>query len=383
MRICHYELFPVPPRWLFLKVETDEGLTGWGEPILEGRIQTVKAAVRELMTKYVIGADVSKISDLWQVLYRGGFYRGGPVLMSALSGIDQALWDLKGRLLGVPVYELLGGACRDKVRVYGWVGGDEPEEIAEEARRQVLKGFTALKMNVAGRLDPLPRPATVKKIVQRIHRVREEVGEDVDLALDFHGRVSPQLAFILARHLEAVHPLFYEEPIVPHSVTLLSRLKSFTSVPLAFGERLYSRWDFLPFLEAGVVDIVQPDLSHAGGITECFRISALAEVHGALVAFHCPLGPVALASSLQIAAVIPNFLIQETSLGIHYNLGVELLDYVINKEVFALREGYIVLPSGPGLGIEIDEGAVRAASSEALDWANPVWRSEDGSLLEW
>lgn len=383
MRIHKYELFAVPPRWLFLRLETDEGLVGWGEPILEGRVRTVRSAVKELMDKYVVGADIRRILDLWQVVYRGGFYRGGPVLMSALAGIDQALWDLKGKAFGVPVYELLGGPCRDKVRVYCWVGGDEPDEIAEEARRQIEKGFTALKMNVAGRLNLLERPAILKKIVQRFFKVREAVGEAIDLALDFHGRVSPAFAFRLAQALEEGQPLFYEEPIFPPSVSLLSRLKALTHVPLAFGERLYTRWDFRPFLEAGVMDIAQPDLSHAGGITECLRISTLAEAYGALMAFHCPLGPIALAASLQVAAVVPNFLIQETSFGIHYNEGVELLDYVVNKEVFALQEGYIALPSGPGLGVEIDEGAVRAAAARAVDWSNPLWRGEDGSLLEW
>lgn len=382
MRIKTYELFAVPPRWLFLKVETDEGLVGWGEPALEGRARTVAAAVSELMDKYALGTDIRRILDLWQVLYKGGFYRGGPVLMSALAGIDQALWDIKGKALGVPVYELLGGPCRDKVRVYRWVGGDEPDEVAEEARRQIEKGFTALKMNVAGRLDLLESPATVKKIIRRFFEVREAVGEEVDLALDFHGRVSPALAFRLAQALEEGQPFFYEEPIFPPSVALLSRLKALTHVPLAFGERFYTRWDFRPFLEAGVINIAQPDLSHAGGITECLRISALAELYGALMAFHCPLGPVALAASLQLAAVIPNFLIQETSLGMHYNEGVELLDYVVNKEVFVPQGGYIALPSGPGLGVEIDEGAVRAAS-RAVDWSNPLWRGKDGSLLEW
>ena len=383
MFITNYELFTVPPRWLLLKVQTDDGLVGWGEPTLEGRTRTVAAAVSELMDKYVLGADIRRISDLWQVLYRGGFYRGGPVLMSALAGIDQALWDIKGRSLGVPVYELLGGPCRDKVRVYRWVGGDEPDEVAEEARRQIEAGFTALKMNVAGRLESLESPATVEKVVQRFLKVREAVGEEVDIALDFHGRVSPALAPRLAEALEEGHPFFYEEPIFPPSVALLSRLKAFTHVPLAFGERLYSRWDFHPFFEAGVINIAQPDLSHAGGITECLRISVLAESYGVLMAFHCPLGPVALAASIQLAAVVPNFLIQETSLGIHYNEGVELVDYVVNKEVFTLREGCIALPSGPGLGVEIDEGAVRAAATRAVDWSNPLWRGKDGSLLEW
>ena len=356
---------------------------GWGEPIVEGRARTVAAAVDELMRKYVLKLDVTRIEDVWQVLYRGGFYRGGPVLMSALAGIDQALWDIKGKYLGAPVYELLGGACRDRIRVYRWVGGDEPEEAAEEARAQVARGFTALKMNVAGRLRPIESPRGIRKVVERIARVREAIGEEVDLALDFHGRVSPALAPRLARALEPYSPLFFEEPVLPPLLERLAQLKAATHVPLAFGERLYTRWDFQPYLEAGVVDVVQPDLSHAGGITECKKIATLAETYGALVAFHCPLGPIALAASLQVATTTHNFLIQETSLGIHYNQGVELTDYLVDPRVFALEEGFVRIPAGPGLGIEVDEGAVREAARRWEDWSNPIWRGEDGAVVEW
>ena len=383
MKIVKYELFPVPPRWLFLRVETDEGLVGWGEPVLEGRLGTVMAAVEELMEKYVLELDAARIEDIWQVLYRGGFYRGGPVLMSALAGIDQALWDLKGKALGVPVYELLGGPCRDRIRVYRWVGGDEPGEAAEEAREQVRRGFTALKMNVAGKLGTLLSPSQLKEVVALIAEVREAVGDGVDLAIDFHGRVSPALAPRLVQALEPLTPYFYEEPLLPPLVPRLKHLKAVTPVPLAFGERLYSRWDFRPFLEAGVMDIAQPDLSHAGGISECRRIAALAEVYGASVAFHCPLGPIALAACIQVAATIPNFLIQETSLGIHYNEGVELTDYLTNPGVFALEEGFVQIPAGPGLGIEVDEGTVREAARRWEDWSNPIWRGRDGAIVEW
>ena len=383
MKISRYDLFAVPPRWLFLRLETEDGLVGWGEPIVEGRARTVASAVHELMEKYVLGLDVSRIEDVWQVLYRGGFYRGGPILMSALAGIDQALWDLKGRALGVPVYELLGGPCRDRVRVYRWVGGDAPEEVAEEAKRAVAEGFTALKMNVAGRLLPIESPRKVREIVDSFAQVRDAVGEAVDLALDFHGRVSPSLAPGLAKALEPYRPLFYEEPLVPLLPARLAQLKSITVVPLAFGERLYSRWDFRPFLEMGVVDVVQPDLSHAGGITECKKIAVLADTYGALVAFHCPLGPIALAASLHVAAATPNFLIQETSFRLHYHDGVELTDYLKEPSVFSVKGGYIELPKGPGLGIEIDEGEVRDAAVKGHDWTNPVWRHRDGSLAEW
>lgn len=383
MRIIKHDLFFVPPRWLFLRLETEEGLVGWGEPIVEGRATTVAAAVDELIRKYVSKLDIARIEDVWQVLYRGGFYRGGPVLMSALAGIDQALWDIKGKSLGVPIYELLGGPCRDRVRVYRWIGGDEPDEVAEEARVAVAQGFTALKMNVSGKLRFLESPHRVQQVIARIARVREAIGEKVDLALDFHGRVSPALALTLARALEPFSPLFFEEPMLPLLPKRLVQLKRTTCVPLAFGERLYTRWDFQPYLELGVIDIAQPDLSHAGGITECRKIAILAETYGTLVAFHCPLGPIALAACIQVAAVTHNFLIQETSLGIHYNEGVELTDYLADRSVFALEEGYVLLPKGPGLGIQVDEAAVREANLKWKDWSNPLWRHENGAVAEW
>ncbi len=383
MKVKIYKTFIVPPRWLFLRVKTDEGIVGWGEPIVEGRARTVAAAVAELMDKYVMNMDVSNIEDVWQVLYRGGFYRGGAILMSALAGIDQALWDIKGKSVGLPVYKLLGGACRNKIRVYRWVGGDSPLEAGEEAANQIKAGFTALKMNVAGRLRTIESVQKVREIERRFAHVREIIGEGVDLAIDFHGRVSPSLAPQLLRALEPYSPLFIEEPMLPLLPKRLAQLKNITTIPLAFGERLFSRWDFRPFLESNSLDVAQPDLSHAGGITECKKIASLAETYGTQVAFHCPLGPIALAACIQVATTTPNFLIQETSIGIHYNEGVKMSDYLGDPSVFALKEGYIELPKAPGLGIEIDEGAVRDAATKGHDWSNPVWRHEDGSFAEW
>jgi len=303
--------------------------------------------------------------------------------MSALAGIDQALWDIKGKSVGVPVYKLLGGSCRDKVRVYRWVGGDSPSEVAEEAANQIKAGFTALKMNVAGRLRTIESAQKVREVVTRFAQVREAVGEDVDLAIDFHGRVSPSLTPQLARALEPYSPLFIEEPMLPLLHKRLTQLKTITSIPLAFGERLYSRWDFRSFLEAGLLDVAQPDLSHAGGITECKKIASLAETYGTQVAFHCPLGPIALAACIQVAATAPNFLIQETSIGIHYNEGIEMTDYLEDSSVFAIKDGFVSLLTKPGLGITIDENTVRNAAIQGHDWMNPIWRHEDGSLAEW
>jgi galactonate dehydratase len=381
MKIVSLETFLVPPRWLFCRVETDTGIVGWGEPVVEGRAQTVRAAVHEL-EPLLIGADPLRIEDLWQVMTKGTFYRGGPVLSSAVAGIDQALWDIAGKHRGAPVYELLGGPVRDRVRIYAWVGGDSPHEVTEEVQRQVEAGLTAVKMNVSGRMQPIATVRDIDAAVARAESAREVLGPDRDLAIDFHGRVSKPNARKLLRAMEPVAPFFVEEPLVPEHTHLVQELRDVSSIPIATGERLYSRTDFLPALQAGV-DVVQPDVSHAGGISETRRIAALAEVFGALLAPHCPLGPIALAACLQVDVATPNFLIQEQSLGIHYNQGTDLLDYLLDPSVFEFRDGHLALPTQPGLGITVDEDAVRRAAEIGHDWRSPVWRHDDGSFAEW
>lgn len=382
MKITSMETFKVPPRWLFLKVSTDEGVNGWGEPIVEGRAETVRTAVEEL-GRYLIGKDPFRIEDHFQVLYRGGFYRGGPILTSAISGIEQALWDIKGKALGVPVYELLGGAAREKVRVYGWIGSDRPGEVAEAARTQVAAGFTAVKMNANSEMHYVDSFTEVDAAVSRIASVREAVGRELDIAVDFHGRVHRAMAKVLVKELEPYRPMFIEEPVLPEHCEALREIVRHTSTPIALGERLYTRWDFKSVLVDGYVDIVQPDLSHAGGILEARKISAMAEAFDVAVAPHCPLGPIALAASLQLDACTPNVFIQEQSLGIHYNQESDLLDYLKNPRVFAYEDGYAQIPKGPGLGIEMDEEKVREAAKVGHDWRSPIWRNEDGTVAEW
>lgn len=381
MRITRLETFLVPPRWLFLRVETDDGVVGWGEPVVEGRAETVRAAVHEL-GETLVGADPLRIEDHWQRLWRGGFYRGGPILSSALAGIDQALWDIAGKVRGAPVHEMLGGPVRDRVRVYCWIGGDDPVEAGEQAARQVEAGLTAVKMNATGPFRFVETRAQVAAAVRRAEVVRAALGDERDLALDFHGRVSPPMAKRLMAALEEVAPLFVEEPVAPELSAALAPLVAASPIPVATGERAYSRWEFKPLLEAGVA-VVQPDLSHAGGISEVRRIAALAETYGAALAPHCPLGPISLAASLQVAFATPNFLIQEQSLGIHYNVGSDLLDYLVDRSVFAFDGGRVARPTAPGLGIEVDERAVRAAAERGHRWRNPIWRDADGALTEW
>ncbi|ARX87711.1 galactonate dehydratase [Streptomyces alboflavus] len=381
MKIDRVETFLVPPRWLFCRVETDTGVVGWGEPVVEGRAEVVRAAV-DVLAEYLVGKDPLRIQDHWQVLTKGGFYRGGPVLSSAVAGIDQALWDIAGKTYGAPVHALLGGPVRDRARVYAWVGGDEPAVLAEHIAEQVEAGFTAVKMNAAGATSPLTTPAETAAVVDRVAIAREALGPDRDVAVDFHGRFTPASARRVLAELAPLHPLFAEEPLPPDLGHLLPALVAAGPVPIATGERLYSRAEFLPALTAGIA-VAQPDLSHAGGITEVQRIAALAETHGALLAPHCPLGPIALAASLQLAFTTPNFLIQEQSRGIHYNKSADLLSYVVDTEPFRFTDGYAHRTALPGLGVEVDEAAVRAADRSGHAWRNPVWRHPDGSFAEW
>lgn len=382
MKITKLETFIVPPRWLFLKIETDEGIVGWGEPVIEGRARTVEAAVHEL-SDYLIGKDPLRIEDHWQVMYRAGFYRGGPILMSAIAGIDQALWDIKGKYFNAPVYQLMGGACRDSIRVYSWIGGDRPSDVGQAAKEAKEAGFTAVKMNATEELQFVDTYSKIDQVLERIAAVREAGGEDFGIGIDFHGRVHKPMAKILAKELEAYRPMFIEEPVLPENNEALRDIANHTHIPIATGERMFSRWDFKTLLADGYVDIIQPDLSHAGGITECKKIFAMAEAYDVAVAPHCPLGPIALASCLQVDASSYNAFIQEQSLGIHYNQGSDLMDYLIDRTVFEYKVGMVQIPQGPGLGIQINEEHVRKMSEEGHNWKNPVWRHKDGSVAEW
>jgi len=382
VKITKLTTYAVPPRWLFLKIETDEGIVGWGEPVLEGRAATVAAAVEEL-SDYLIGRDPRNVEDLWQVMYRGGFYRGGPILMSAIAGIDQALWDIKGKALGVPVADLLGGRVRDKIRVYSWIGGDRPADTATAAKAAVERGFTAVKMNGTNELQILDTTAQLEVALTNVAAVREAVGPDIGIGVDFHGRVHKPMAKVLLRELEPFNLMFIEEPVLSENLSDFLAPLAATSTPIALGERLYSRWDFKSVLASGVVDIIQPDPSHAGGISETRRIAAMAEAHDIAVALHCPLGPIALATCLQLDGASYNAFIQEQSLGIHYNTGNDLLDYLIDPSVFDYDNGYVKIPTGPGLGIEINEDYVTERATIGHRWRNPIWRHTDGSVAEW
>lgn len=382
MKITQIELFEVPPRWLFVKISTDEGLAGWGEPVVEGQASTVAAAVRE-MEDFLIGQNPLQIQDIWQTLYRARFYRGGAVNMSAIAGIDQALWDIKGKLHGVPIYDLLGGAVRTKMRVYSWIGGDRPADVARDAKEKQALGFTAIKMNATEEMHYVETFNHIDAVIARVAAVREATGSGFGIAVDFHGRVHKPMAKVLAKALEPYHLLFIEEPVLPENNEALREIATAAAIPIATGERMFSRWDFKPLLQARYVDIIQPDLSHAGGITEVYKIAAMAEAYDVALAPHCPLGPIALAACLQVDAVSHNAFIQEQSLGIHYNQGNDLLDYLDDPLTFGYQDGYVNLPTEPGLGISVNEEKVREMAKIGHRWRNPVWRLDDGSIAEW
>ena len=382
MKITKVNTYLVRPRWGFVEIETDEGITGWGEAVLEGHAGTVLRCVEE-MEDYLLQADPSRIEDIWTTLYRAGFYRGGGIMMSAISGIDQALWDIKGKLFQAPVYELMGGACRDKMRVYSWVGGDRPSDVGKAARKKLEEGFTVVKMNATEELQMIDSYDKIDVVLERVAAIRESCGRAFGIAIDFHGRVHKPMAKVLAKKLEEFDPMFLEEPVLCENMEAFSEIAAACNIPIATGERLYSRWDFKRLLHAGGVDIIQPDLSHAGGITEVKKIASMAEAYDVALAPHCPLGPIALAACLNVDATCYNAVIQEQSIGIHYNVGKSVLDYVNNREDFAFTDGFVSLPRKPGRGVEVNKELVEEENRTPHNWKNPVWRHADGSIAEW
>ena len=382
MKITRLTTYIVPPRWLFLKIETDEGLFGWGEPVVEGRAHTVATAVDEL-SDYLIGEDPLQIEEHWQAMYRGAFYRGGPVLMSAIAGVDQALWDIKGKYHNASVHQLLGGQVRDRIKVYAWVGGDRPSDIVASAEKAISDGFSATKMNLTEELQVVDHLSKIDDAVERIASLRSAVGNKLDIAVDFHGRVHAPMAKVLIKAIEPYNPLFIAEPVLREQLETMAQLRRNTHIPIATGERLYSRFDYKSLFTLGAADIIQPDLSHAGGITECKKIAAMAESWDLALAPHCPLGPIALAACLQIDAVSQNAFMQEQSQGIHYNQSNDLTDYLSDPSVLHFSDGYVDIPQGPGLGIDINEDYVIERSKEGHRWHNPIWQHGDGSIAEW
>ena len=382
MKIKGVNTYLVRPRWCMVEVLTDGGITGWGEAVIEGKASTVAACVKE-MEEYVIDKDPCKIEDIWNTLYRAAFYRGGPIIMSAIAGIDQALWNIKGKSLGVPVYELLGGKCRDRIKVYSWIGGDRPSDVAAAAKAKKDEGFTAIKMNATEELQMVDTYDKIDAVLERVAEIRSACGKYFGIAIDFHGRVHKPMAKVLAKKLEQFDPMFIEEPVLCDNMEDFKEIAASCNIPIATGERLFTKYDFKRLLNAGGIDIIQPDLSHAGGITEVRKIAAMAEAYDVALAPHCPLGPIALAACLQVDAVSYNAFIQEQSIGIHYNVGKSVLDYVNNKKDFEFKNGFVDFPVKAGLGVDVNKALIEEENKTPHHWKNPVWRHADGSIAEW
>lgn len=384
MKITHYEILKVPPSWVWLLLHTDEGITGLGEPYLENHAESVIAEVHRLMP-LLIGKDPLAREDLWRTMYEGGLgYKGGPVTMSAISGVDLALWDIAGKFAGQPVYQLLGGACRDRVKMYRATGGgmphcvepgqpyragrapnaprrsDDPTVWHDAAHMLVHEwGFRALKVHF-GPGDGLEVTSRIDRFAEQFAAVREGAGPDIDVAVDIHNphpAIAMQMIEILAPH----RPLFVEEPMPVERLDMLEQIARSSRVPLAAGERWMGKWIFFEAVSRGFLSVLQPDIAHAGGITECKKIAAIAEAGYAKMALHAPLSPLALAASIQLDAVMPNFLIQEHN---EVNDWREDNQTLIGKGYlqtpFRLdADGCVAVPDGPGLGIEIDQDGLK------------------------
>lgn len=381
MKITKVTMYEIKPRWIFARISTDEGIEGWGEMVSGTKTATVVAGAKELAER-IIGRNPFEIERIWQELHRS-FFRGGPINGTIVSGFEMALWDIKGKALGVPVYELLGGAARDRIKVYSWIGGDRPSDVVDGALNRLENGFTAIKMNATSELHYIDSYEKIQAVVDRVESIRDAVGDSLAIGVDFHGRVHKPMAKVLAKTLEPYHLMFIEEPVLPENWEVFEEIASITATPIATGERLYSRWEFKRLFNQGAIDIVQPDVALCGGILEMRKICATAESYDMAAAPHAPYGPIALAATLQVDACSPNVFIQEQSLGIHYNLGFDLLDFVENKDIFEYKDGYVDLPKLPGLGLKMDIEKIEKIAAEGLKWSNPSWKNYDGTVAEW
>ena len=381
MKITKVTMYEIKPRWIFARISTDEGIEGWGEMVSGTKTATVVAGAKELAER-IIGRNPFEIERIWQELHRS-FFRGGPINGTIVSGFEMALWDIKGKALGVPVYELLGGAARDRIKVYSWIGGDRPSDVVDGALNRLENGFTAIKMNATSELHYIDSYEKIQAVVDRVESIRDAVGDSLTIGVDFHGRVHKPMAKVLAKALEPYHLMFIEEPVLPENWEVFEEIASITATPIATGERLYSRWEFKRLFNQGAIDIVQPDVALCGGILEMRKICATAESYDMAAAPHAPYGPIALAATLQVDACSPNVFIQEQSLGIHYNLGFDLLDFVENKDIFEYKDGYVDLPKLPGLGLKMDIEKIEEIAAEGLKWSNPSWKNYDVTVAEW
>jgi galactonate dehydratase len=352
---------------------TDEGLVGYGEPMNYEHWRVVARAVDD-MAEYLVGRDPLQIEEHWQAMYRSSYSRSMPVLVGALSGIEMAMWDLFGKVTGRPVWQLLGGSVRKRIRVYTGIGGDTPAACAESARQAVDRGFRAVKM--VATTEPVrfvDTPRALRAMVARVAAVREAVGDEVDVAVDLHRRLSPTMAAMLLQELEPLRPLFAEEPCHPENNEPLLALSRASTVPIATGERHLTRWGFREVVEREMCAILQPDIRHCGGMLELKKIAAMAEVHNMAVAPHNAAGPVGVAASVHVMATVPNLLICEGG----HRRGEELFNTPL-----VFQDGFIELPTAPGLGVDMEDEALEAVRDETFRLRGMFWHADDGSFAD-
>jgi galactonate dehydratase len=362
LKVTKIETFVLKNSWVFVKVSTDAGITGWGE-MLKDDAKACAAGALEV-GDYLIGQDPRRVVHHWQAIHRGAFYRGGPIKTAISSGIDQALWDITGKAYGVPVYKLMGGPTRDRVRVYGT---PNPAN-GVNAMKVMLRGGTRIPFKYNEGLK------MVEEVTERFKALREKMGSGVDIGVEFHGAVQPTTAIVMMKALEPFHPWFYEEVVQALNIDLMAELAKKTHIPLATGERIFTKWGFKDILEKGAAMILQPDVCYAGGITELKIIAGMAEAYYAPLAPHNPQGPCSLAASLQIAASIPNFLIQERGDNEYADL--------LAKPLPPIANGHRPLLTEPGLGITIDEDKLKAQVGEPRTY-DTQFDPDDGSVVDW
>ena len=362
IKVTKIETFVLKNTWVFVKISTDAGVTGWGEMLKDDAKACAAGALD--VANYLVGQDPCRVVHHWQAINRGSFYKGGPIKTAIQSGIDMALWDIKGKVYGVPVYKLLGGPTRDRIRVYG---------VMTESN-----GVSAIKVGLSGKKrTPFKYnegQLFVEEVVERFKALRERVGKGVDIGIDFHGAIQPPTAIVLMKAIEPFYPWFYEEIVQPQNVDVMAELAKKTHIPIATGERIFTKWGFREILEKRAATIIQPDICYAGGITELRLIAGMAEAYYTPLAPHNPQGPCSLAASLQIAASIPNFLIQERG-------DMEHAD-ILAKPLPPVKDGHRPLPTEPGLGITIDENKLRSLVGEPRPYLTK-YDSDDGSVVDW
>lgn len=374
MKITGFETIPIQGRAMILKMFTDEGLVGYGEPMNYEHWRVVAQAVDD-MAEYLVGKDPLNIEDHWQAMYRSSYSRSMPILIGALSGIEMAMWDVFGKVVGMPVWKLFGGKVRDRIRVYTGTGGTTPKECAENAIKAVAAGFRAVKMGATPRpVRFVDTPKTIDFMVSRVAAVREAVGDEVDIAVDLHRRLSPTMAAILVKELEPLRPLFAEEPCHPENNEALLALSRGTTVPIATGERHLTRWGFRELIEREMCAILQPDIRHCGGMLELKKIAGMAEIHNMAIAPHNAAGPVGVAASVHVIATIPNLLICEGG----HRRGEGLF-----KTPLVLKDGFMELPTEPGLGVDMDDEALEELRDESYRLREMFWHEDDGSFADY